>query len=261
MRGIIACLKLALFMFWCVITIPAQLIILLFTKGSAAYVLPQLWHKAVCWTFRISVEVEGTPERDNQVIFVSNHLSYLDIPVIASMLPVSFVAKKEVASWPLFGLLAKLQQTYFIDRSISALRKEEGQLKHRLNDGKSLIIFPEGTSSDGQSVLPFKSSLFGIVLDAKNPPDIQPFTIELAMVNNHEVSSQEDRDLYTWHGDMTLAPHLWHFAKNKGAKVKLHFHDLIRVKEYSSRKDLAQISYNSVAKSELETEILEAKAV
>src|SRR5690606_21982668 len=113
----VAVFKFLQFLFWCALLIPPQVAIMLFTRGKPAYVLPQLWHKLICRAFGLSVEVVNQPETDRQALYVSNHISYLDIPVISCVLSASFVAKADVARWPVFGLLAKLHQTVFVSRS------------------------------------------------------------------------------------------------------------------------------------------------
>lgn len=231
--------------------IPFQFAVLtIFGKGKPAYVLPNLWHLIICNAFGLRVEVVGTPHQSTQTIFVGNHLSYLDIPVIGSLLRASFISKKEVASWPVFGLLAKLQQTGFIDRSRSAARSEQTAIGGMIADGKSLVIFPEGTSTDGREVLPFKSSLFSLMLIGENPDlTIQPFTVSMRSVDGREPHTQEIRDLYSWHRDMDteLAFHLWHFAKTRGAIITLHFHPPFSASACTDRKLLAKKCQEQVA--------------
>lgn len=249
MAALVAARKFSLFLFWCAVLIPPQMLVMLFTRGRPAYILPSLWHKMICRAFGLKVEIVNAPVTKGQTLYVSNHLSYLDIPVITSVLPASFVAKADVAAWPLFGLLAKLQQTVFISRSRQGLREEKAAFQKIMDEGRSLIIFPEGTSSDGTQVLPFKSSLFSLVLDADGNRDIaiQPFTVELLETDGRRIETGKDRDLYAWHGDMTLMPHFWQFAKLRGAKVKLHFHAPVKVKEGENRKNLALQCHATVA--------------
>ncbi|PJB71637.1 MAG: 1-acyl-sn-glycerol-3-phosphate acyltransferase [Alphaproteobacteria bacterium CG_4_9_14_3_um_filter_47_13] len=242
-----AILKFGQFFFWCAVLIPVQITITTFSRRQAAYILPHFFHKRVCRIFQINVETTGAPLEKGQFLYIGNHISYLDISVITAVLPVSFVAKQEVANWPFFGLLAKLQQTAFIDRARHASKKGRTALQDRLKDGKSLVLFPEGTSSDGKTILPFKSTLFSILDKGESDLLVHPFTIELLEVNGHSIQSQQDRDLYAWHGDMTLIPHFWDFARSHGAKVKLHFHTPFRVKESDNRKDLAKLCHNIVA--------------
>ena len=144
MNNIIAAFKFFLFVLLCLIIVPLQLLVLLFHKGNGAYILTYFWQKSVCAIFRIKVKVIGTPFTDSQTIHVSNHISYLDIPVMASILRASFVAKKDVASWPVFGMLSKLQQTAFISRDRSDAKQARYALDNMLDEGKSLIVFHEG---------------------------------------------------------------------------------------------------------------------
>lgn len=247
MANIRAAWKFTRFLLWSALLIPPQMLVMLFTNGDSTYVIPSFWQKRICRVFGLDVEVVNAPVQSRPAVFVSNHVSYLDIPVIASVLPVSFVAKAEVANWPLFGLLARLQQTVFVSRSRAAVGREKDALAATLANGKRLVIFPEGTSSDGSKALPFKSSLLGIALEAGGEMPIQPFTIELAEIGGRKIAGQQDRDFYAWYGDMTLMPHFWNFAKTSGAKVRLHFHAPLHVKEIQDRKILAQKCHELVA--------------
>lgn len=220
------------------------------TRGPAAYILPHLWERCICLIFGLKVIVEGKPHTDSQTLYIANHLSYLDIPVIASVLKASFVAKEDVAGWPVFGFLSKMQQTAFISRSRTQAAKGRYALQNMLKDGKSLIIFPEGTSSDGQEILPFKSSLFSIAHDIRteSPLMVQPITLSLVKVNGQLPNDQTIRNQYAWHGDMTLSPHLWAFLKGKGATVRIHFHPPEPAQKFPCRKTLAQHCHVSIEK-------------
>ncbi|MGH1376721.1 MAG: lysophospholipid acyltransferase family protein [Alphaproteobacteria bacterium] len=250
MKTIIASVKFIIFALLCCLVVPLQSLILLFHTGKGAYILPFLWQKCVSRLFRIKVVIHGTPLKSKQTIFMSNHISYLDIPVIGSVLPASFVAKKDVASWPVFGFLSKLQQTAFISRERADASQAKHALDTMLNNEKSLIIFPEGTSTDGREVIPFKSSLFSLALK-DNLPDlmIQPITLNMDHVDKRPINTQEDRDLYAWHIEMDtpLADHLWRFAKSKGAQISLTFHEPIRAQDFSDRKTLAKACHNTVS--------------
>ncbi len=250
MRPIIAIIKFILFALVTVTIIPIQLLILSLHKGKYSYVVPWIWQKAVCMIFRIRLKIIGKPYSKTQAIYVSNHLSYLDIPAIGSIIKGSFVAKKDVASWPVFGFLSKLQQTAFISRDRKDAKKERNSLDAILADKKNLIIFPEGTSTDGKEVMPFKSSLFSIAYkkEAKNII-IQPITLRMELVDNKHILSQEDRNIYSWHVnmDMPLEKHLWNFALSKGAVISLNFHNIIKAKDIKDRKTLAKLCHNNVS--------------
>lgn len=199
----------------------------------------------MCFIFRLKIEKHGQICSERPALFVSNHISYLDIPVIGSALRASFVAKSEVANWPVFGFLSKLQNTAFIDRRRSAAAKEANTLSDNLENGGGLILFPEGTSHTGDKALPFRSNFFEIAVGHTNLP-IQPVSIQILMANDKEANSQTIRDVYAWYGDMDLAPHLWAFAKSRGAKLKLTFHEPIRVMPHQDRKILAKLAEKPV---------------
>ncbi len=251
MSTIKAILKLLLFAIVSIVIVTLQLIVLAFNNGPAAYIIPQQWHRILCFVFGIKIRITGEPYKNGQVIFVSNHISYLDILVLGTALRASFVAKKDIASWPVFGFLSKLQQTAFISRSHIDAKKEKHALDTMLASGKSLIIFPEGTSTDGREVIPFKSSLFAIALRNENNSDIfiQPITLAMQSVDKHDVVTQDDRDLYAWHINMTtpLAEHLWRFAKSRGAEIHLYFHTPVDANEYTDRKILAKTCHEAVS--------------
>ena len=249
MRTLIACLKVLTFIILSILLVPLQMLILAVHRGKFAYTVPYIWEGAVCKIFGLKVIIDGTPHQDKQTIYIANHISYLDIPVIASVLKASFVAKADVANWPVFGFLSRMQQTAFIERSRKDISVQRYALQNMLADGKSLIIFPEGTSSDGQNVLPFKSSLFSIAYNEDKPREtlyIQPLTLVLLQANGKEIETQADRDIYAWHGEMTLSPHLWQFAKSKGATVKITFHSPYAATRYDDRKALAQKCHEDI---------------
>ncbi len=244
MKSAVAAIRFILFFLWSVLLAPAQALLLLFRNDSCAYIIPGLWHRGICRIFGIKVIVEGKPETGKKTMFVSNHLSYLDIPVIGANLKASFVAKKEVAGWPVFGFLARLQQTAFIDRRPQSASSGKNTVYSMLESGKSIILFPEGTSSDGKEVLPFKSSLFSVAGDMEKNNEkraIQPFTII-----QENTSNQEDRDLYCWYGEMELLPHLWSFAKSRGVTIRLVFHPALETFRFDGRKALCRACFKSV---------------
>ncbi len=245
-----ALLKFLLFSVLTVIVAILQTLVLLFHKGQYAYVIPKFWQEAVCVIFRIKVEQEGHICRQGQTLFVSNHVSYLDIPVIGSILTASFIAKKDVQSWPVFGFLSKLQQTLFIGRDRKDAEESKRMLDQALSQKKNLILFPEGTSTEGVEVKDFKSSLFSIALN-ENAKSlfIQPVTLRMIKIDGRCPSNQDQRDLYAWHLNMetSLAAHLWRFAKTKGATIRLVFHPPIQANDFENRKTLAKHCQNAVS--------------
>lgn len=173
------------------------------------------YYRVLCWLMRIRVRISGAPMRERAVLFVSNHVSWADILVIGSIVPVAFVAKREVASWPLVGITAKLQRTVFVDRN---RRHRTGdavsQIVKRLNDRVSVVLFAEGTSSDGNRVLPFRSALLGSVEEAAAAHAggadrivIQPMSISYTGQQGMPMGRRQ-RPLVAWYGDLDFLPHI-----------------------------------------------------
>jgi lyso-ornithine lipid O-acyltransferase len=208
---------------------------------------PHAYHKLLCRIFGIHVTVLGKPVQDSGVLLVANHASYFDILVLSATLPVSFVAKSEVAHWPLFGLMAELQNSVFVER---ARRKQAGEacdaLHERLLQGDALVLFPEGTSSDGNRVLPFKSALMGAAefdlgRDASGmfrPVPVQPVSITYVAAHGIPLG-RENRPLFAWYGDMDLLPHLWEAFAAGPLDVIVEFHPPLTAGPGRGRKQLA----------------------
>ncbi|MAZ76872.1 MAG: 1-acyl-sn-glycerol-3-phosphate acyltransferase [Micavibrio sp.] len=263
MRSLIASFKIFLLLVICLITVPLQtLSFLLLGKGRAAFIVPFLFHRSLCFVFGIKVRIQGEIKANQQVVYVGNHLSYLDIILMGSFLRANFVSKDDVKGWPLLGLLATLSHTLFISRTPAKALKSIEQMKKALNQKRSLIVFPEGTSSTGQEVQPFKSSFFDIFLknDVKESLLVQPFTIGLIKTDNKAVQNDKDYDLYAWYGDMGLQPHIWALGKSKGAQLIVRFHPPKAAKEYENRKTLSIECYEQVSRglNDIKKEYLEA---
>ncbi len=246
-----AVLKLLFFLLWTGLLILPQALVLFIHKGKYSYIIPKLWHKGVCLVFGLRYRVIGTPLKNKQTLYVSNHISYLDIPVIGCVLNASFVAKSDVENWPLFGILAKLSQTAFVSRARQDTRKENNHLGRFLKEKKSLIMFPEATSTNGAEVKPFKSSLLAVMFDEpyKHIP-IQPFTIQITKVNGEKQETQAQRDIYAWYREEDeLVPHLWTLAKNKGVNITLFFHEPLTVAAFENRKSLSKACHHVILES------------
>lgn len=243
MRKLIAGLKLAGMGLVSLLTIPPQFLIMALTKGKAAYYLPQLWHKTVSKILGLKVEFIGAAISDQQVFFVGNHLSHFDIFILGSKIRASFVAKEELGKWPFIGMLCRLQQTALISRASGQASQATNSVKNMIDLGKSIILFPEGTSTRGDSVLDFKSSLFSLPLDyADKGLKIQPFTIRLLTVNDKPADTIELKDLYAWDRDnqIEIGPHIWNFAHTTGATLQVIFHSVVTIDPAEDRKILAR---------------------
>lgn len=194
----------------------------------------------------IRVHVLGEPLTSGG-LFLANHSSWLDIIILSGICPLAFVAKSEVSSWPLFGLLAQLQNTIFVHRGDrTRTLGDRDTIRARIESGDGIVIFPEGTSSDGNRVLPFKSALLGAAElplgegdDGEVYAYVQP--VSLGYVANYGIPmGRERRPSYAWYGDMELVPHLWESFASGPVDVVVEFHGPLTATEVGGRKQLAE---------------------
>ncbi|MBU2993349.1 lysophospholipid acyltransferase family protein [Octadecabacter sp. 1_MG-2023] len=167
---------------------------------------------------------------------VANHSSWLDIFALNAAKRIYFVSKAEVAGWPGIGWLARATGTVFIARDRRQAASQVDVFRTRLSHGHKLLFFPEGTSTDGLQVLPFKPTLFAAFYDdaLRDTLSIQPVTVV------YQAPDGEDARLYGWWGDMDFGPHLLHtLAQSPQGAVTVVYHDPVRVADFENRKALA----------------------
>jgi 1-acyl-sn-glycerol-3-phosphate acyltransferase len=218
--------------------------------------IPVLYHKVLCWIVGVKISVTGELSNRRPLLVVSNHISWLDICVISSVAPVSFIAKREVATWPLFGLLAKWQRSIFVDRE---RRLKSGavnqEIAKRMLADDAMILFAEGTSSDGRGVLPFRSALIGAATAALTKSDagevyLQPLSLSYL---------GESADAAPWYGDMDLVPHLLEVLRLGKMEVAISWGEPLVFNRASDRKETARKLEQAVRalKREVEESALE----
>ncbi|HEX9461055.1 MAG TPA: lysophospholipid acyltransferase family protein [Alphaproteobacteria bacterium] len=214
--------------------------VLLGVGAPLARRLPYRYHRLICRVLGIEVEIHGAISVKRPTLFVCNHVSYLDIEVIGATIEASFVAKREVAGWPIFGWLAKLQRTIFVDRRSSGVANERDDLARRLEEGDNVVLFAEGTSSDGNRLKPFKSSLFSVAerMVQDRPLTVQPVSVAYTRLDGMPIGRQW-RPFFAWYGAMDLAPHLWTLLGLGRLTVTMIFHPTLTMADAGSRKALA----------------------
>ncbi len=213
--------------------------------------LPVAYHNIVLWLLRIKIKKIGNVAEERPLMFVSNHTSWLDILILSSFTPCSFVAKNDIASWPVFGFLAKLQRTLFINRQKrSDTQTTNDIMQKRLKKGEPLILFAEGTTSEGTRVLPFKSSLFGVASFLVDDEETAGLYIQPVCITYHRLQGlpmNRTARLHTaWIGDMGLLPHLWNIIKGGPIDTLVSYGEPIPVMKGYNRKELAKIAENKV---------------
>jgi len=204
------------------------------------------YYRVLCALLRIHVRVVGQPERGRAALYVSNHVSWADILVIGSLAPVAFVAKREVASWPLVGITAKLQRTVFVERQ---RRHQVGEavkeIVARLASGTSVVLFAEGTSSDGNRVLPFRSALLGAVDKAAAQGGtaggmlIQPMAISYTNLHGIPMGRQH-RPLVAWYGDLDFMPHIRAFIARGAVDAVVAYGEPVAADSAGDRKAMSK---------------------
>jgi len=207
--------------------------------GQARPVTPHIT-RFVCRTalriLRLPLTVHGTPMTHPGAI-VANHSSWLDIFVLNAVQTVYFVAKAEVADWPMIGWLARATGTVFIARKGTEAKKQQNIFESRLMAGHRLLFFPEGTSTDAIRVLPFKSTLFEAFFA---PALVRSMHIQPVTVVFHAPDGEDPRH-YGWWGDMDFASHLLKtLATPRQGRVEVIFHPEVPVDAFENRKALAQ---------------------
>lgn len=204
--------------------------------------MPVLFHRMVLRLLRVRVRVDGELATNRPLLLVSNHLSWLDIVVIGAAFPASFIAKAEVGTWPVIGTFARMQRSVFIDRTRrTATRETHAVMTARLAQGDPLILFAEGTTSDGHRVLPFRSALIGAatsVATEDGPALIQPLTV--AYPGRAGANDPLPGPDLAWHGDMDLLPHLKEVISGPPIEAVLSFGDPLAISPDGDRKALAR---------------------
>jgi len=201
------------------------------------FLAAQLWSRAGLWLTGLRLVVRGKPVESGAL--VSNHSTWADILTLRSVKLMYFVAKAEVRSWPAVGVITTVTGTVFIERKRSQAKQQEQVLRERLAARQLLIFFPEGTSTDGLRVLPFKSSLFAAFFHDHQGADlwIQPVTVRYLPA----AGSGLPASFYGWWGDMDLGGHIWAvMSRSFGGRAEVIFHQPVKPQSFPDRKALAE---------------------
>lgn len=211
----------------------------------------RLWSRGVCALLGVRVAAEGRPFAECPTLFVANHVSYLDVPILACLLGGAFVAKAEVAAWPLVGPLARLTRTFFVKRHWRQALVQRDALAARMRRGESFVLFGEGTSTNGLAVRRFKTSLLSVaepwVLDC--PIAVQPVTLAYLRLADGAPFAAANCDLYAWHGDAALSPHLIEVLQLDGVEVRVVVGEPVLSWSVRSRKPLGRQLERQVAQT------------
>lgn len=230
--------RIATALVWTLFCMPVQLLLLPLPGGGRDH-FPKLYYRVLCWLIGLKLQVIGRagpgPTPPGATLYISNHTSWLDVLALGAILDARFVAKAEVGTWPLFGWVAKLGRSVFVSRSRGRTGDEARELSRRLRAGQSLILFPEGTTSDGARVLPFRSSFFAVAGDAAR---VQPLTVVYDRAGGLP-AGRRDRPITAWYGDMETASHAWSLLRRSGTRATVVLHEAFPPAHLPNRKTMA----------------------
>lgn len=243
MSSLFASIRIVLLAFFTLLLLPFHLVCLAFAPKRANQ-LAFLWHFVSRWVLGVRVIISGKPQ-PGPVLYLCNHVSWMDIMILSRAAPLCFVAKADVAKWPIFSWLAKWQRTIFVERD---RRSKTGiavdAMAERLESRDALVLFPEGTSSEGWGILPFKSALIGaVVATATRMEDhdvdlfVQPVALAYTSLRGIALGRME-ADRTAWVGDMDLLPHLWSVITTRGFEARIVFGEPVEVNPDTNRKTL-----------------------
>jgi len=256
MRSVRAFLVLAAFFAFTLPLMPLQLLFV-WTGSRYARTFPHWYHRQVCKIIGVRLNIEGEVAEEQGVLLISNHVSWIDITVLSAVAPVSFVAKQEVSTWPFVSWLAKLQRSVFVDRE---RRNEVGakanEILSRLEHGDHVVLFAEGTSSDGNGVLPFRTALFAAAKPSggqKMGAKVSAQTLALTYTKVYGLPlGRRGRYRVAWYGDMDMASHAWKLLGLGPLDANIRIGPPVPLDDFPDRKALARYAEEKVRKDVVE---------
>ncbi len=233
------------------LTLPSMLIqsLCLWLPGPAKVWFPQVYWAWFTRILGLRVRVVGEIARNIEgrpVVFVSNHSSWIDVPVMGGVLPAIFIAKGQVDTWPVIRTIARLGRTVFVSRQRGSTGRERDMLRAVLKRGDNLILFPEGTSSDGARVLPFRSAFFALAEGAGVMPLIQPVSVVYDRLNGLP-AGRAARPVFAWYGDMDIVSHFWRMTQHLDMRVTVLLHPPLDPESFLDRKAMSAAVWRTVA--------------
>jgi 1-acyl-sn-glycerol-3-phosphate acyltransferase len=207
--------------------------------------MPPFFAKTLCFLLGLRVVFDGAALGAKPRMIVSNHVSWSDILVFASRETPCFVAKSEVAGWPVLGAFARVQDTVFVNRESRAdISRVNAEMAAKMKAGEDVLLYGEGTSSDGEGVLAFKPSHFAAARDLlRLYPEVAAVTIQPAAIAYVSARGKrldaEGRRALAWFGDADLAPHIWTLLKSAPVDCRVRFGDALAYRNDTDRKAIA----------------------
>ena len=196
----------------------------------------------------LAIERVGCPAAERPLLYVANHMSWLDIVVLGGLDDTRFVARHDMATWPVFGLFARLHRSVFVERRAARAAEGRDELMARLLTGETVTLFAEGTSSDGNRVLPFKSSFLAVaeLYRGNRPLTLQPVSLAFTRLDGLPLG-HDRRHWYAWVGDTPLPRHFWRVLGLGRATCRVIYHPPVVPAPGESRKTLSARLHAAIA--------------
>lgn len=237
--------------------VPVQWLALKFNLGISRKI-PMIWHKIATSLVGVRIRVTGNIPTKRPMMIVSNHISWMDIPVLGSVMELSFIAKSEVNEMPGANLLSRLQRTIYVVRDEKRKAGQQAQeITQRMLDGDAVVLFGEGTTHDGNRIGTFKSALLGAAQFALKDEGVESVLIQpvsIAYTKLHGMPmGRYTRAKAAWYGDMTLGGHAVNIIMQGAWDVEVIFGDPIVFDENSNRRNVAREIQSQVRNNFLNT--------
>lgn len=204
--------------------------------------------KLLLWVAGVRVEVYGKISGERPLLLVTNHVSYMDVLILASLAPVRFTPKSEIAAWPVIGGICRLMDAVFVDRRPESILEVKRALQSTLERNEVLCLFPEATTGNGIHMHPFKPSFFSLAeekIDGE-PLHVQPAAIAYRRIHRLPIDRTQWPKI-AWYGDMELVPHLLQFLELSRVDVQVIF--LPPAEQGTDRKAMAAACQESISKA------------
>ena len=192
----------------------------------------------------IKVIAKNLPDKKSNYLFVGNHMGMLDILAISAIKPALFITSVEMQKTPGLGLICEMGGCLFVERrNRSNIHNEIDQIRGALQQGLNVILYPEGTSTNGEKVWPFKKSLLTAAAGTGVP--IKPMVVNYTVING-EPMSDKYRDYVCWYGDQSFFPAMWRMFSLKSVVAEIEFLDEIHVHSEEERRHVAGVAHSMI---------------
>ncbi len=221
---------------WVAFLFPFVLLLYFLRLNHTRAKLVRVFYYGMCGILGIRTHLQGSLSKERPLLVVSNHASYLDVFVLGTLFPVSFTPKREVRSWPVIGFLCVLADCVFVERKPSHMVDARDKMQDRLDTGKVVCIFPEGTTNNGREVAGFKSGFFSLTEEVEMP--VQPMTLAYTKLSGAALTS-DNSDHVAWVGEATFFDHFWRVMGYRSIDVTVLVHPLQYARDFADRKVLS----------------------